>query len=323
MTGDEKRDPDDAAVEWFVALRDEGATDEQRRAFAAWLAADSTHARAWAELERLWGALDAAPAQASPGAAADANVAYLSRAAMRRRLSEVGWRHAAAAAVLLLVVGIAWQLLPAGLWSDYRTGIGEHRIIALDDGSEVELGSASALDVDYSAAARKVRLVTGEAFFTVAKDAARPFVVAAEDGEVLVRGTAFNVKIGAQVAVAVAHNTVEVRAADRPAVRVTQGEGISYGPRSISAVAPIDLEDVQAWRQNQLVFHDARLADVIAELQRYRRGYVQLIGSDLADRRVTAVFDTRHPDAALESIARSLDLHLYRVTDLLIGIAAN
>lgn len=327
MTGDEKAAADEAAVEWFVILRDESVSEHQRRAFAEWLAADAAHARAWAEVERMWGALDAVPlydasARAS-ASATDRKVSPLSRGSSPPRTYAFGWRHAAIAAALLLVVGLGWQLLPVGLLSDYRTDVGERRVIALADGSEVELASSSALDVDYSAAERKVRLVAGEAFFTVAKDVRRPFVVAARDGEIVVRGTAFNVKIAADVAVAVTHNTVEVEAADSPPVRVTQGEGVSYGARSISAVTPIDIEEVQAWRRNQIIFHDVRLSDVIAELQRYRRGYVQLIGGDLADRRVTAVFDTRHPDAALEAIARSLDLRVYRMTDLLIGISEN
>ena len=228
-----------------------------------------------------------------------------------------------AAALLLVTVGIGWQTLPAGFGADHRTSIGERRVVALDDGSEIELGSASALDVDYSSRERKVTLITGEAFFSVAKDTARPFVVAAKSGEILVRGTAFNVKIASDVAVAVTHNTVEVKAATKPPVRVTQGQSVHYDTTRVSAVSKADLDTIQAWRQDQLIFHDARLADVLVELQRYRRGYIQLFSSDLADRRVTAVFDARRPEAALDTIARSLDLRIYRATDLLIGIASN
>lgn len=322
---------DEAAVAWFVILQDEEVTDEQRRAFEAWRTAAPENARAWSELERMWGALDAlAPAEERPVAPVDATreaaVIPLRPAALEqptRQQPVRGWHPAAIAAALLIAVGIGMQTMPVGFWSDYRTSVGERRVIALDDGSAVELGSASALDVDFGSDARRVTLVAGEAFFTVAKDPARPFVVGADGGEIAVRGTAFNVKIASNVAVAVTQNAVDVKTAGSSPVRVAEGYGVHYDARTVSLVTAVDLDAVQAWRHDQLIFHDARLEDVLAELQRYRRGYIQLLSSDLADRRVTAVFDARRPDAALETIARSLDLRLYRATDMLIAIAAN
>ena len=328
MTLDDAHSPDEAAVRWFVILRDEDVTGEQRRAFELWLEASPAHEAAWAEVEKTWAVLDAlapetSPAEVRSGRERADKIARFTphRAPAPARRS--AWRRIAAAAVVLIAIGVGWQSLPVGLWSDYRTSIGERRVVALEDGSEVELSSASALDVDYSAAERKVTLVSGEAFFTVTKDARRPFVVAAKGGEILVRGTAFNVKIAGNVAVSVTESVVDVKAASRAPVRVTQGHGVHYSDQRISAVAEVNIETVQAWRQDQLVFHDVRLADVLAELQRYRRGYIQLLDSDLADRRVTAVFDARRPDAALETIADNLDLRLYRATDFLIGIASN
>ncbi len=326
MTVDGIRSADEIALEWFVVLRDDEVTDGQRRAYAAWRAADPEHERACAELERIWGALDALAPNANTVIAPDitgSTIVSLATSERPGKPTTLRSRHLALAASLLLAVAVGWQSLPIGLWSDYRTSIGEHKLVTLDDGSEVELGGASALDVTYTAQERKVTLIAGEAFFTVAKDPARPFVVRAAGGEVLVRGTAFNVKIGTDVSVAVTHNTVEVKAADHAPVRVIQGQGVHYDARMVSPVAAVDLDAVQAWRQGQLVFHDARLADVLAELQRYRHGYIQLLGSDLADRRVTAVFDATRPDAALNTMAESLDLRLYRATDLLIAIASN
>jgi len=330
MTVDGAQPADDAAVAWFVILNDEEVTDEQRRAFEVWRAADPKHARAWAELEHMWGALTLPPA----AGITDARVPDPKEATAISRWPAAAARPdlqprarsrwpAAIAASLLIAIGFGWQTLPDGVWSDHRTSIGERRIITLDDGSEVELGSASALNVHFSTDSRKVTLVTGEAFFNVAKDAERPFVVTADNGEIAALGTAFNIKIASNVSVTVTHSAVNVQAADQPPVRVVAGQGVSYDARTVSAVAPIDVDDALAWRHNQLIFRDARLEDVLAELQRFRHGYIQLLSSDLADRRVTAVFDARRPNAALESIAQSLDLHLYRATDLFIGIAAN
>lgn len=310
---------DDEAVAWFVRLRDEEASESDRAAFAAWLAASPAHDQAWRELEAIWGALD--QVAASKSATATPTVVALDAARHRPRLS---WRPMAAAAMLLLAVTAAWRLSPAGLLSDHRTGIGERRIIALADGSRVELGPASAIDVELTGTRRSVRLVAGEAFFTVARDTARPFVVSAGQGEIAVLGTAFDVKIGQSeaVSVVVTESKVAVSAAGSQAVGVIAGQEVSYDRNGVSTVRPADLDAAQAWRQDQLVFHDAPLDAVLGELRRYRGGTIQLLGGELGKRRITAVFDAKRPDAALETIARNLDLRLVRASDYFAALVA-
>lgn len=321
MEQNDTQSVDDQAVQWFVLLRDEDATTEDRRAFAHWLALDPTHGTAWRSVERMWGGLDALAPE----------VARQRR--KPRRSSRL--KRGAAVALLLAAIGIGWQMAPTGLFADYRTAIGEHRMIVLQDGSQVDLGPTSALDVSFSAGERRVRLLTGEAFFTVTKDAVRPFVVAAENGEVKVLGTAFDVKIADGVAVAVAHNAVQVSAQasaqtpDRPGivpdapVVVKQGQIVRYDSGGISAVGAADLESIQAWRHGQLVFRDVPLDTVLTELQRYRSGRIALIGGALGQRRVTAVFDAAKTEQALDTIAESLSLRIYRAAGLLTVITPN
>jgi len=302
---------DDQAVQWFVLLRDEDATAEDRSAFANWLVADPAHEAAWHSVERMWGSLDALTPDASRP--------------QPRRASRL--KGSAAAAVLLAALGIGWQITPVGLLADYRTAAGERRVIALQDGSQVELGAASALDVAFSASERRVKLLTGEAFFTVTKDAARPFVVAAENGEVKVLGTAFDVKIADGVMVAVTQSAVQVSTragttSSAPVV-VAQGQAVRYDADGISAVSAADLDSIQAWRQGQLVFRNVPLNAVLAELQRYHSGRIALIGGTLGQRRVTAVFDAHDVDAALDTIAESLSLRVYRAAGLLTVIVPN
>lgn len=305
--------PDEAALAWFVRLRDEDASDADRHAFAAWLDAEPAHLKAWQELERIWGALDevAAPAAAAPV-----------RAVARRQ--RTSWRPLAAAAMLLIAVTAGLRLLPAGPSADHRTDTGERRTISLADGSQVELAPGSALNVDLTPARRTIKLVSGEAFFTVAKDATRPFVVEAANGKIAVLGTAFDVKLAANdaVSVIVTESRVAVSANDSPAVTVDAGQEVSYGPGGVSAVRAADLDAAQAWRHDQLVFHDAPLDTVLSELGRYRRGHIQLLGGELGKRRITAVFDAKRPDAALETIARNLDLRLLRATGYFAALVA-
>lgn len=306
---------DDAAVAWFVRLQDEQTTPADRAEFEAWLASDSAHAEAWQEIERIWGVLgQISHLIATPVPAA-------TRIAVRRSPAR-HWRQFAAAAVVLLALMAGWQLLPIGMLADHRTDIGERRVIRLEDGSQIELGPSSALDVAFASERRGVRLLAGEAFFTVARDSNRPFMVEARQGRIEVLGTAFDVKMSDDaVSVTVTHNAVAVSASGGRPVRLDQGQAVSYDSGGVSAVRVADLDAVAAWRHDQLVFHDAPLASVLAELARYRRGRVQLLGTDLGARRVTAVFDARRPDAAIETIAHSLGLRMLRATNLFIALA--
>ncbi len=300
---------DDQAVQWFVLLRDDDATEDDRAAFTRWLAADPAHEAAWRSVERMWDGLDAIRTRPQ-----------LSKSSRRRSGALKG---ATVALALLIAAGIGWQMTPVGLLADYRTAVGERRTIALQDGSEIELGAATAIDVSFSAAERRVKLLAGEAFFTVAKDPARPFVVAAGGGEVKVLGTAFDVKVADDVRVAVVQHTVQVSTATSPPVKVTASQEVHYGARGVSAVTAADLDAIQAWRQDQIVFRDVPLDAVLAELGRYRRGSVVLLGGSLGKRHVTAVFEAHNVDAALDTIAQSLSLRIYRATDLLTVIVPN
>lgn len=317
---------DDEAVQWFVILRDEEATDDDRRRFDEWRRSNSEHEKAWHEVERLWGGLDLladkhVPAKARPSARRAQHPATDVRAAphARRRML---WKAIPLAACLALAVTLGWQMAPVGLMADYRSDVGERRTVHLDDGSVIELGTASAIDVSFDADRRNVKLLSGEAFFTVVRDPQRPFIVLAQDGRVEVLGTAFNVRIADGVAVAVTQNKVKVIAAGESAV-VTEGQIVHYDSTGVSAVMDADLDTVQAWRHNQLVFRDTPLNQVIAELRRYHRGHIQLLSGDAGNLRVTAVFDASRPDAALDTIAKSLNLSVYRATNLLIGIVPN
>lgn len=324
MAAADKQRIEDEAVEWFVILRDEDSTENDRLRFEDWLSADPEHKRAWQAVERVWTGLDLlAEKRISPSESlADRAAPRYLRLSRRdgKTPRQVPWKGLALAACFVLTLLIGWQLIPAGMMADYRSGIGERQTVRLEDGSQIELGASSAIDVSYTDERRTVELLTGEAFFTIAKDPARPFVVQADNGEVSVLGTAFNVKIEDGVTVAVTHNTVEVSVAGTRE-RVSEGHFVHYDATGISDVKNADLDIVQAWRNDQLVFRDATLNQVITELQRYRRGHIRLLSGEAGNLRVTAVFDAHRPDAALDTIAESLNLRIFRATDLLVGIA--
>ncbi|WP_246782850.1 FecR family protein [Allostella humosa] len=228
------------------------------------------------------------------------------------------WTHVAAvAASLLLFAGslAVWVGDPVVLaTADYRTAPGEQRRVALADGSTVDLGPASAIAVDYGDSTRRVRLLSGVAYFTAAPaDASepRPFVVGAASGTARALGTRFMVeRLSAAVEVTVAEHDVEVAlagaAADGPTVVVAPGQVVRYSESGLGAVHDANIERATAWQRGRLIFDDVPLGDVVAALNRYRHDRIVIAGAGLASRKVSGVFDTAAPDAALATIARDL-----------------
>ncbi|KAA5602868.1 FecR family protein [Blastochloris sulfoviridis] len=291
------------ALEWLVRLRDDKASDADRRAFQRWLAQDAAHAAAWTKAEGLWRRFDVV----------EPEIARLrrSQAAMSRR------RALAVGGAALIGAGGIYALGRGDLMADVVTDVGERRTLVLADGSSVELGSHSALSVDVTDRGRDLRLFRGEGYFDVAADAGRPFRVHAAGGSIQALGTRFDVKhVDGLVTVAVAEHAVAVRAADAPAaIRVGQGWQVSYGRDGLGGLVRADLEAVEAWRQDRMVFQDVPLRRVLVEIERYRRGRILLLSGAIGAIPVTAVFDTRQPDDALQTIADTLPVRVLRATE--------
>ncbi|HEV7306074.1 FecR family protein [Ensifer sp.] len=311
MAGERDESLDEEALEWFVVMRDDEITEEVRSSFEQWRNRSEAHERAYRDAERLWSDLDLlAPHTVVPGGGRGG--VALGR---RKRMSV---RRVAAAVPLLIAV--AWLVLPQHPFADYRTGIGARATISLPDGSAVELGPDSAMDLDFDDRSRRVVLLGGEAYFTVAKDASRAFEVRAGEGEIRVLGTEFNVDIQEDVSVAVAHNSVEVTA-DGGAVRIGTGDMVRYGASGLSAPMPADIEAIQAWRRDRLVYRDVQLSEIIKDLKRYKRGRIEIAGANLAQERLTAVFDARDPDEVIAKIADGLGLRVYTIPGVLTVLA--
>jgi len=311
-------DLDDAvltqASEWYALTLADDIGDADLEAFEAWLVADPRHARAFdltartalqlsegalfAQLKALDAAED--PASAAPSAANDAHdpLAHLAppRRAPRRALI---WGGATAlAASLALAIGLGmFTVAPAG--PPVVTAIAETRVLQLADGSRVTLGPASRIATRIDADTRNVTLLAGEAFFEVAHDRSRPFHVEAGDARIEVVGTKFDVsRSGGRVHVSVLEGVVKVREAaplfaTASVQTLTAGKGIetAEAPASLFSAAPpapIAAEHVPAgeWRSGRRTYIDARLGDVVADLNRYYAPGVTLADPSLGDVRI-------------------------------------
>jgi len=308
---DQVRDPlIEEALRWLVVLRDPSAGEVDRRAFDLWRAADPAHEAAWRRAQEVWARADIlAPAMQDRASSPPAR-----RFWTRRR-----WLQAAAVSAVAIPVGLL--LIRSNFFADFRTAAGERRTINLGDGSTIELAGASALSVFFSAESRRLQLVAGEAFFDVAPET-RPFVVEAGGGRVGALGTAFDVKLGeTEVTVAVSKHRVSVSIDGSPDMLVEQGQVVRYSATHIEPVQAADLGKVEAWRRGRLIFQDAPLGEVIADLERCRGGRIILTDARLRAMPVTAVFDIRQTDAALATIASTLPIRVRRFTDLLVVLS--
>jgi transmembrane sensor len=305
---------DDEASDWILRLSERALDGEEKRELQAWRSADPRHERTFVAMQRTWDdmpglthlaglvSVDAAPAEASrPGAQA-----------RRPRYALAGLAAAAAALLAVILLPPLWAPAP-----QYSTELAQSRLIALPDGSQVTLGPKSSLDVDFSASERRVRL-TGEAFFEVAHNAARPFLVEAGSALVRVVGTKFDVNQASEtVRVSVLEGVVQVippklgPAASRPdsqLLRAGQHLEVALDPavpvrRAASpATVASPAAPPGAWREGRLSYDNARLGDVVADLNRYYAPGVTLRGPGLGNLRVTASFKASQIPAFIASL---------------------
>lgn len=296
----------DQASGWYYRLRAEDASARDQADFAAWLALGPAQRQAWDEVSALLGALREPARQV--------------REAQRARWRRPRLRVWASAAAVLLAVGLLSLYSPwPDRWrADYATATGESRNLTLADGSQLQLNTDSAVQIDLRPNERRVTLLRGEAWFEVSADAARPFVIRSGEGWVKVVGTRFSVaRQGAQTRVRVAQGKVQVSADGEQTVLLEPGRAVDYQGGRLGAVRDFDAAAEFAWRQRQLVFRQQSLAEVVDELNRYWPGEVLVFGDALRQRKVSGVFEIDKPEAVLKALKHTLGLRAEQYTPYL------
>src|SRR5262249_12631965 len=150
-------------------------------------------------VEQSWGAVGKQATSAELMAMREHALSRARRATARRWRSSgrkpSRWRLVAGLAAAGFVLAPAYEPAPFG-WrlGEYRTSIGEQRVVELGDHSRIALDAATRLRVRFAKDARIVQLISGQAQFSVAKDAARPFKVGAGNHVVVAVGTVFTVE---------------------------------------------------------------------------------------------------------------------------------
>ncbi|WP_349742834.1 FecR family protein [Roseateles cavernae] len=292
------------AADWIAERdRQNGHLPPERQAeLDAWLSAATAHRVAFLRLDQAWQRADrlralqgAAPAFAPPPA--PRGWAWAARPPLR---------HAAAGlslATLALVLGLNFGK-PAPT-QNYATERGQRESVTLTDGSKLTLNTATQLRTEVTPQARQVWLERGEAFFDIAHDAKRPFVVHAGKQTVTVLGTKFSLyRDGDKLRVAVLEGRVQVQAEqNRPAVLTRADTALAdAGNLLLTKLSPQQLTASLGWLQGKLVFNEVSLAEAARQFNRY--GRKQLVIKDDAASRIVigGVFDA----ANVEAFARLL-----------------
>ena len=186
----------------------------------------------------------------------------------------------------------------------YATAIGGHEIVPLPDGSRIELNTDTRVRTSFSEATRSVWLERGEAYFDVARDPSRPFVVYAGNRRVTVLGTKFSVRLDPdanRVQLAVAEGRVqleELRVSEPAPPMIAIGgekviaEGTSLRVESRSGkILATDL----SWRQGLLTFDQTTLAAAADEFNRYNRKQL-VVEPAAAEIRIGGSFEAANVD---------------------------
>ena len=305
----------EAAAAWRLRIFGEGEPDPaEAAAFDRWLSADPRHQEAFDRTSAAWDLLE--PHTAAPEvirARRDA-LDYVRRAGGRRWASRVSrrtsFRIAASVAAAAVLGAAAWPVFDGA--EVYRTGMGERRQITLTDGSTVSLDSASRVKVRYTADARRLTLLRGQARFDVAQNAARPFSVDAGDRRVVATGTAFNVEIlGRAVNVTLLEGSVVVAPAKASAaspVPLIAGQQLMANLGAVPQVEPVKIEDATAWQRGKVVLDNVPLEQAALRVNRYSDRKVVVGDEAAAALTVSGVFQAGDPETFARAMAQYLRL---------------
>lgn len=300
------------AADWAALLRGDAAGEDDLLRWMEWCEADPRNQDAFDRVQSFWRLAGGLAGEVEDGELHAAREAPRRRPAesrtaprLRRKRSErAGMGVAASVLIAAIAAGaLGWNLYQRYYWPE----VGDEAVVAatadpvrnakLSDGSRLQLAARSVVEVDYSADRRFLALRDGEAYFSVAANPERPFVVHVEDARIRAVGTAFNVRrAGRRTVVTVTEGTVEIhRRGDDRRIRAVAGEQVAWEdapqgadspdePEAVAApnepvrIAAVDVSEVLAWREGRLEYTDEPLYAVIADFNRYAERSVEIRG---------------------------------------------
>lgn len=301
----------DEAIAWSVKLNFGSPDPDTCAAFERWRRAAPLHERAWVRMQALNADFTAVP----QGLALDTLSAMGTAHGARRQQ-----RRAMLKGMLLLggLTGTGWAVREHTPWqrmlADVSTGVGGRDRLTLADGTLLALNTDSAVGVRLEGDERVLVLYRGEISIQTGADAAspvkRPFLVRTPFGAVQALGTRFVVRLDDDCArVSVQQHAVALRPADGAAPVIAEAGQTARLDRLGARLTSKPAMAADAWLEGAIEGKDMRLADLLAELSRYRPGRISC-APDVADLRVSGTYHVNDTDRTLAFLAQTLPIRL-------------
>jgi len=306
------------AALWCMRLSEGRMTREDKKCFSDWLAADPAHGAAFEQAAGTWREVHAA--EAAPDflpLRVEALESLQQRHRMRAtRLTRWPLKRSMLAAALVamtLAAGLLWWIHRPEL---YSTGLGERRVVRLQDGSTASLDASTEVTVQLTRNSRVLHLIRGRAKFDVSKDPLRPFSVSAADRVVVATGTAFSVElVNAHMQVVLYEGRVSVlglpAAAPGGPGELTAGQQLDVElPTAAARVSSVDRTQSLAWEAGQLEFVDEPLAVAVARMNRYPGPRLMIGDARAGSLLITGVFASGDTRAFVEGVTAAFPVRV-------------
>lgn len=305
-------------ADWIARRDGDRWTAAEQQAFDAWLAESPLHMVTYLRLNAAWQRGDRLRALRSSGPPTGAEPVPLrpiAQATRRPAFSTRGFRVAAGAVAFGAVVGLSMYLSGAASRRDYATPIGAREIASLDDGSKLTLNTATHLTTHIDANERMVWLEKGEAFFDVAHDPSRPFVIVAGNRRVTVVGTRFSLRRdGDRLNVDVIEGRVQVQAGDAAPTLLSGGDSAVGEGRNVLVTRRTEqqLAAATGWLNGRLIFDQMTIAEAANQFNRYNRKKLVVADPAAAAIRIGGSFDATNVEGFVRLIQSGFGLTIDR-----------
>lgn len=298
------------AAAWVARLHSPMRTPAVEKGFRCWLKEHPDHGRAWELVTESWEEVAALRRWAN----IEVSLPSDSQEPAKK------WLPLALAATLAMVAG-AGALLYSHYSGSVGTGVGEQRMLVLEDGTRISLNTSTRMLVHYDKKRRRVNLESGEALFEVAKNSERPFVVSAGDRTVTALGTAFLVRRDPQwvavtlmegkVAVAPAASDGQTKTIPAAETVLVPGERATFVANQGSArVDHPRVETLTAWQRGKVPIENLSLAEAVAEMNRYNSMPIVIERREAEQLRVSGIFRAGDSLSFARAVSQSFGLEI-------------
>lgn len=297
------------AAHWLMRRGEPGWSETEEQELALWLDESMKHRAAFWRLEYGWEQADRMRSLSLPPMVDET----LSRH-FHRWLKPLA---VAASIALLLVVGSAltFKNISQSTSTSYATVFGQRGTLALVDGSRVEVNANSKVRVVQTRSKRELWLDHGEAYFEVAHDASRPFVIYAGLREITVLGTKFVVRRdddAVKVGVVDGRVRLDGSASSASSVIITRGD-FAVADRDSTLIASNQLDRIERnlrWRTGMVSFDRVTLAEAAEEFNRYNRKQLIIEGRETASLKIGGSFQLANVEGFARLLQQAYGLHV-------------